>query len=228
MRALVLDDPRDPRAAAADDEFRLGRDLLAAPVLTAGARARAVYLPRGRWLDARRSLSYDAAGDGALHLARAVAVRGGRTVRARAGLGELPLYVRAGAILPLLPSDVSTLSPYGGRGVVRLADRRGALRLLAFPRGRSTAGMFGDERLTSRAADGRWSLAVRGARTRRYALEASMADLSGARGGAFVPCRLSVGGRAVSRAAWRFDARRRVLTASFRARRAILRVTACG
>jgi alpha-glucosidase (family GH31 glycosyl hydrolase) len=227
MRALVLDDPRDPRAAAADDEFRLGRDLLAAPVLSAGARSRAVYLPRGRWLEARRSLSYDAAGDGALHLARAVAVRGGRTVRARAGVGELPLYVRAGAILPLLPSDVSTLSPYGKGHVVRLADRRGALRLLAFPRGRSSAGMFATERLASRAGRGRWSLAVRGARTRRYALEASTADLRDARGGAFRPCRLRVGARTLPRGDWRFDAGRRVLTASFRARRATLQVTAC-
>jgi hypothetical protein len=110
---------------------------------------------------------------------------------------------------------------------VRLADRRGALRLLAFPRGRSSAGMFATERLASRAARGRWTLAVRGARTRRYALEASTADLRGARGGAFSPCRLRVGTRTLPRGAWRFDARRRVLTASFRARRATLQVTAC-
>ena len=214
--------PPRPAGRRGRREFRFGPDLLAAPVLAAGARSRAVYLPRGRWLDVGRSVTYDASGDGALHLARAFTLRGGRTVRARAPIGELPLYVRAGAVLPLLPSDVSTLSPYG-TGVVRLADRRGSLRLLAFPRGRSTAGMFATERVTSLATAGRWSLAVRGARTRHYALEASTTDLRGTRGGAFAPCRLAVGAHALPRRAWHFDVRRRVWTASF------LRVaTRCG
>lgn len=128
----------------ADDEFRFGRDLLAAPVVRAGARSRPVYPPRGRWQDARAALPYDAAGDGAFHAVAAAALTGGRTVTARATLDELPPYVRDGAVLPLLAADVSTLSSYG-RGVVRLADRRDRLRLLAFPGPRTTAGMFSGE-----------------------------------------------------------------------------------
>ena len=141
MRALVLDDPGDRRATAAEDEFRFGPDLLAAPVVQDAARGRRVYLPRGRWLDARGALSYDAEGDGAYHAGPARELRGGRTITARAALDVLPLYVRAGAVIPMLPADVSTLSPYAG-DVVRLADRRDRLRLLAFPGPRTSAGML--------------------------------------------------------------------------------------
>ena len=108
MRALVLDDPRDRRATEVEDGFRFGRDLLAAPVVRDAARSRPVYLPRGRWLDARAALRYDARGDGAFHAGAAEAVTGGRTVTARAALDELPLYIRDGAVLRLLSADVST------------------------------------------------------------------------------------------------------------------------
>jgi alpha-glucosidase (family GH31 glycosyl hydrolase) len=222
MRALLLRDPRDARGAARDDQFLVGDDLLAAPVLRAGARGRSVYLPRGRWLDARTALTYDAAGDGAFGAGVARPLRGGRTVRARAALDELPLYVRAGAVLPLLPADVSTLSDYGSGTVVRLRDRLDQLRLLAFPSADSSAGMFERERVVSRPARGAWRLEVRGTRTRTYRLEASTTLLRGSAREAFLPCGLRLGGRELPRDAWSFDRRRRVLTATFRARRATL------
>jgi alpha-glucosidase (family GH31 glycosyl hydrolase) len=225
MRALVLRDPRDARGAGREDEFLAGDDLLAAPVLTDGARSRAVYLPRGRWLDARTALAYDGAGDGGFHVAAAAEhLRGGRTVRARAELDELPLYVRSGAVLPLLPADVSTLSDYGAGTVVRLRDRLDRLRLLAFPAGRSSAGMFERERVASRPARGDWRLEIHGTRTRTYALEASTAALRGSAGRAFVPCGLRLASRALPRGTWSFDPRARLLRATFRARRATLAV----
>jgi hypothetical protein len=224
MRALLLRDPHDARGAARDDEFLLGDDLLAAPVLRAGARGRAVYLPRGRWLDGRAALRYDAAGDGGYHVAGGRMLRGGRTVRAAAALDELPLYVRAGAVLPLLPADVSTLSDYGAGHVVRLRDRADRLRLLAFPAGRSSAGFFARERVVSRPARGVWRLEVHGTRTRRFELEAATAGLRGSGGGRFTPCGVRLGGHDLPRDAWRFDAPRRVLTATFTTRRAALAV----
>ena len=219
-------DPGDRRATAAEDEFRFGPDLLAAPVVQDAARDRRVYLPRGRWLDARGALSYDAEGDGAYHAGPARELRGGRTITARAALDVLPLYVRAGAVIPMLPADVSTLSPYAG-DVVRLADRRDRLRLLAFPGPRTSAGMLSGERLTSTTARGRWTLRIDGARTRRYALEASTSGLRGGRGErAFRACAVTVGGRALSRSDWR-QARSGVLTARFSARRATVVVRDC-
>src|SRR3954469_8398200 len=131
MRALALTYPDDPRAVDRDDEYLLGGDLLVAPVLDPGATTRTLYLPRGRWVDLWRSVTLG--GDGAPRLRAPVVLRGGREVPAPAPADELPLFVRAGAALPLLPADVQTLSPYGGRGVVHLADRPARRTLLAWP-----------------------------------------------------------------------------------------------
>src|SRR3954453_14220111 len=58
MRHLALVYPGDPAAAARDDEFMFGPDLLAAPVTAPGARTKAAYLPAGRWVDLWRVLRY--------------------------------------------------------------------------------------------------------------------------------------------------------------------------
>ena len=51
MRALWLHYPDDERARGIGDQYLWGRDLLIAPVFTAGATSRDVYLPRGDWYD---------------------------------------------------------------------------------------------------------------------------------------------------------------------------------
>ena len=67
-----------------------------------------------------------------------------------APLEELPLMVRAGAVLPLLPADVDTLASYGpGPDAVPLSKRRGRLDLIAFPRGRWRGTFFRGEKLRS-------------------------------------------------------------------------------
>ncbi len=116
MRALALAFPHDPKALERDDEYLLGPDLLVAPVLDDGVRARKVYLPRGRWFD---------------YWHRGPALRGRRDVVVPAPLDELPLFVRRGAAVRLLPRDVRTLARYGKGTVVRLADRPGRRTLLA-------------------------------------------------------------------------------------------------
>jgi alpha-glucosidase (family GH31 glycosyl hydrolase) len=196
MRALVLEHPRDARAATIEDQFMFGPDLLAAPVLRAGARSRRVYLPRGRWLDARRALAYEET-DGSFHPRPAPVISGARTVTARARLDELPLFVRAGAVIPMLPADVFTLSDFGAGEVVRLADRRDRMRLLAFPAPRAP-----------------WRVALDGDRRRRYTLEA-----------AFRACAVALDGRPLPRSAWRQDGG--VLTARFTVRRGTLAVRGC-
>jgi alpha-glucosidase (family GH31 glycosyl hydrolase) len=213
MRHLILAFPHDPRARSIDGEFMFGPDLLAAPVVEPGTRRRRVFLPRGSWVDLWRSARYDTA-DGALRLGRARVLRGGRTVRLPAPLDELPLLVRAGAVLPLLPPEVDTLADYGAGGpAVRLADRRDRLELLAFPRSRSSGrlGARGSWRsvLTPRA----WTLAVTAPGARTFRLQAA---LPGA------PRAVMVGGRPLQRSAWSY--RRGVLRATFRARAAVLRV----
>jgi hypothetical protein len=221
MRHGLLTDPGDPRAIRADDQFSFGPDLLAAPVLDPGARRRRLYLPRGRWFDLWRSARYVRRG-GRIALRRAAVLRGGRRVTLPAPRAELPLLVRAGAVLPLLPADVDTLAPYGGRGVVRLRDRLGRMDLLAFPRGRSSARMGpGRERLRSREGRAGWTLRVLGTRARSYRLQASLAGLRRP----LEPRSVSLGGRPLPAQSWSYDRGARVLRVRFRCRAGTLRVT---
>jgi len=85
-RPSFFDFPEDPDAHGRDDQFLLGPGLLAAPVITDGARTRTLYLPDGTWFD------WDTNDP----------VTGGRLVTVDAPLEKLPLFARAGAVIPLL------------------------------------------------------------------------------------------------------------------------------
>jgi alpha-D-xyloside xylohydrolase len=98
LRPLALAFPGDESVAAVDDAFLVGEWLLAAPVLAEGARARDVPLPAGDWYDFE---------SGEL-------VRGGASVHwASDDPGRIPLYARAGAIVPMIEEAVDTLATGG-------------------------------------------------------------------------------------------------------------------
>lgn len=120
MRPLVWHYPHDPLTFNLNDQFLLGPDLLVAPVLLPGARARAVYLPAGRW--------YRWESDEAL--------TGPAHVLAEAPLERIPLFVRGGAILPMWPVAQHT-------GAVD----RAALRLHVWP-GTGSFELYEDDGLT--------------------------------------------------------------------------------
>jgi alpha-glucosidase (family GH31 glycosyl hydrolase) len=223
MRHLALTDPADARAAATDDQFLFGPDLLAAPVLEPGATQRGLYVPNGRWFDLWRTVAYHEP-TGGLRLGRPARVRpGDRTVDAP--LDQLPLLLRAGAVLPLLPPDVDTLADYGGgSGVVRLRDRRRRTDLIAVPRGRTESRMYERERLVSIEGARSWRLKVAGRARRTYGLQASMLTLRRP----FRPCSVRLGGRPLSRRAWSYRASTGVLRATFTAKSASLSVGRCG
>ncbi len=88
MRALFMDFPHDPRVVDIGDEYMFGPAFLVAPVTEQGATSREVYLPAGcdwynYWTNER------------LH--------GGQTVRVNTPIDTLPLFVRAGSIVPIAP-----------------------------------------------------------------------------------------------------------------------------
>jgi alpha-glucosidase (family GH31 glycosyl hydrolase) len=87
MRSLWLHYPYDPEAVKRGDEYLWGRDLLVAPVVEPAAIRRDVYLPPGDWYDWWTGEK----------------TAGGRTVTRQVDLKTLPLYVRAGAIVPFDP-----------------------------------------------------------------------------------------------------------------------------
>jgi len=88
MRPLVMDFAADRRTWNVDDEFMFGKALLVAPVTQFRARRRKVYLPTGSgWYE-------EASG-------RRVA--GGQSYAAAAPRERMPLFIRAGSIVPLGP-----------------------------------------------------------------------------------------------------------------------------
>jgi alpha-D-xyloside xylohydrolase len=92
IRPMVLAFQEDPGASQHVFQYMFGPDLLVAPVYQPGT-FRTVYLPRGRWYNFW---------DGTPH-------EGPTSVEVNAPLDRLPLFVRAGAIIPMVPADVQTL-----------------------------------------------------------------------------------------------------------------------
>jgi alpha-glucosidase (family GH31 glycosyl hydrolase) len=214
MRHLALHWPDDEAALAREDEYMFGPDLLVAPVLEPGVSERRLYVPPGEWVDFWRSVEFT---DGPT-LRRAALVGGGREHTLPAPPEEIPLLVRAGAIIPLVGPEIDTLAAYDGPGITRLADRRNRLHLLAFPRGKSGPRLAGGPlasavRLRSHLRRSGWRLAVSARRRQLISLQASLA---------FRPCSVRIGARRVR--GWRYDRAARVLTARFSARRATLDV----
>jgi len=85
MRALALEYEGDASVSDIWDEYLYGENILVAPVTTAGATSRGVYLPEGRWMSYEDKHSV---------------YEGKKSVTAEAPLGTIPLFVREGAIIP--------------------------------------------------------------------------------------------------------------------------------
>ena len=98
MRALFMDFPSDPNVADIPDEYMFGPAFLVAPVTEQGATHRTVYLPAGcdwynYWTNER--------------------IKGGQTIIANAPIDTIPLFVRAGSIIPLGSPVESTAAETG-------------------------------------------------------------------------------------------------------------------
>ncbi|HEX8188823.1 MAG TPA: TIM-barrel domain-containing protein [Pyrinomonadaceae bacterium] len=88
MRPLWFEYPDDARTYLIEDEYLVGRDLLVAPVVRESAAKRGVYFPAGDdWVDWWTGTTY----------------AGGRDAEVDAPLDRLPLFVRAGAVVPTQP-----------------------------------------------------------------------------------------------------------------------------
>ena len=220
MRHLALVDPNDSKAVRTDDEYLFGDDLLVAPVTSPNTVSRKVYLPRGHWIELARAWKLRA--DGRFSLQDADVVPGHRTVNALAPLGTIPLFLRAGAVVPMLPKSVDTLSDYGD-GTVRLADRAARRTLLAAPRAGLSHGTLGPgESLTSKVTDGAWTLGLSASRARTYDVRATLSGI----GRTWMPCRVVADGHRVP---FDYFPDRRVLRfAAGVAADGVVRVTACG
>jgi alpha-D-xyloside xylohydrolase len=87
MRPLVMDFPSDIEAHEIGNQFLFGPDILVSPVTDPGANSRRLYLPTAEWYNFWTGRCQS----------------GGKFLIAAAPLGTLPLYVRAGSIVPMGP-----------------------------------------------------------------------------------------------------------------------------
>lgn len=96
MRGLIMDFRLDEHAATVGDQFMFGPAFLVNPVTDPEVNSRRVYLPKAKWYDVWSGSS----------------VEGPRMVDAAAPIDRLPLFVRAGAIVPMGPEkEWSTEKP---------------------------------------------------------------------------------------------------------------------
>lgn len=110
IRPMPLAFQDEPETWPHTFQFMFGPDLLVAPLYQPGTR-RSVYLPKGDWID----------------YWTLEPLTGPQLLEVEAPLERMPLYVRAGALIPLLPEDVDTLIPRHddmARDVIAIDDRR--------------------------------------------------------------------------------------------------------
>jgi alpha-D-xyloside xylohydrolase len=131
MRALPLDFPTDPKVADLTDEYMFGPAFLVAPVTEQGATSRRVYLPAGAdwynyWTNER--------------------VNGGQTITVSAPIDTIPLFVRAGSIVPL------------GTEVESTHDQQSIARVRVYPGTDASFTLFSDDGTTYAYEKGAGSL----------------------------------------------------------------------
>jgi len=133
IRSLGLSWPEDKAAWEADDEYLFGPSLLVAPVYEQGAASRKIYLPRGLWYDYWTGKGIE--GSGSLSVG--------------VDLQTMPLFVRAGSILPMGP-------------VKQYADEPSSepLRLTVYPGADGRFELYEDDGLSFAYEQGAFSLIV--------------------------------------------------------------------
>ncbi|MFB6719947.1 NPCBM/NEW2 domain-containing protein [Kribbella sp. NPDC056345] len=125
-RSLVLEYPNDPKTW--DDttkyEFLAGKEFLVAPMWGADEVKSGIYLPEGRWVDYWSGRVY----------------QGPTTVNGyHAALDTLPLFVKAGAVVPMWKPGINAAAEQG------FGDR---LTVDIYPQGKSSFKLFEDDRVT--------------------------------------------------------------------------------
>lgn len=94
LRHPVLECPNEKESLTMNTEFFIGDRILVAPVLVKGDTTRQFYLPKGEWVN---WWTEDL-------------LKGGVNVTVSAPLENIPIFVRAGSVLPMFSDDVETLN----------------------------------------------------------------------------------------------------------------------
>ena len=131
MRALFMDFPHDPNVTDLKDEYMFGPAFLVAPVTQQGATSRRVYLPAGTdWYDYWTNRRY----------------AGGAWIDAAAPIDRIPLFVRAGSIIPM------------GSAVESASEHQAVDSVRVYPGADGSFGLFSDDGTTYKYEQGAGSV----------------------------------------------------------------------
>jgi alpha-D-xyloside xylohydrolase len=131
MRGLVMDFRTDDKVLNISDQFMFGPAFLVNPIMSAGATSRSVYLPAGTWYNFWNGQTST----------------GGQSVTARAPKDTIPLFVRAGSIVPM--------GPYLQYANEKKAD---TIELRVYPGANGSFGLYEDEGDNYNYENGKYSI----------------------------------------------------------------------
>ncbi len=149
LRPLLYDYPNDPKTYNLHDQVLLGSSFMAAPIYRPGVEYRAVYLPEGTWFDWWSGERYN----------------GNTHILAYAPIERMPIYVKAGSIVPMQPIvqyvDERPIDPlrirvWTGEGTFTLYEDDG--RSFEYQSGQSATTTFrvSEQTLHIEARQGEW------------------------------------------------------------------------
>ena len=134
IRPLVLLNQTDGNTFGVEHAYCFGDEFLVAPMLAPDATQRDVYLPAGNWLDFW---------DNTRHAGTQT------TTWKNANQAQFPLFVREGAIIPMLLGDVQTLCDANYVNDPRVTTTDGSWLIQVYPGGAATFTVFDGTRLQS-------------------------------------------------------------------------------
>jgi alpha-D-xyloside xylohydrolase len=127
IRPLVLLDQTDPNTFAVNHTYCFGNEFLVAPMLAPNATTRNLYLPRGDWVD---------------FWSNTIHAGGQITTWTNSNQSKMPLFVRAGAVIPMLPANVRTLCDANYVNDPAVSTRGDDLLFQIYPAGASSFTVF--------------------------------------------------------------------------------------
>lgn len=141
MRPVAMDFPDDPKTANMTDQWMMGRGLMAAPILTVSSAAgeeangtkRTIYFPKATWYELGTNKTR----------------QGGADVDKIVPWDEIPVFVKAGSIIPMAPVIQHTDDLPGGPLDLQIYPGANATFTLAEDDGKTIAYQTGQERHTT-------------------------------------------------------------------------------